>query len=183
MPDHTRTLVAARGLSLVASSLDNTHHGLACKAAGSTCYSSSVTINSVCNSMLLLLWLPLCLLHCHSPPVAPKSVPLQLPELVLPPAPVIKEPVKPATPGPPQHGHDWSGKRPFTVGKAACGRNRCARDNHSAIDTQLQLDSIHNLFPSQAVAVAASSNHCTAKFWVCCASNAHSSLPKHNKPA
>ncbi|WIA16292.1 hypothetical protein OEZ85_012995 [Tetradesmus obliquus] len=49
------------------------------------------------------------------PPPAPQQERLQLPELMLPPAPVLKEPAKPPPANPAKHGHDWSGKRPFTV--------------------------------------------------------------------
>ncbi|KAF6255522.1 hypothetical protein COO60DRAFT_203539 [Scenedesmus sp. NREL 46B-D3] len=49
------------------------------------------------------------------PPLPPKPEPLQLPELLLPPAPVLRDPARPPPANPPKHGHDWTGKRPFTV--------------------------------------------------------------------
>lgn len=57
-----------------------------------------------------------------SPPQVQVSRPLALPELVLPPAPVMKEPAKLKESGVPKHGQDWSGSRPFTV-RSSC-RNR-----------------------------------------------------------
>lgn len=56
------------------------------------------------------------------PPELLMMAPLQAPEYVAPEPPVLAEAPRPPAFGAPKHGHDWTGERPFQVGRGGGGQ-------------------------------------------------------------